>query len=135
MLPDIVASTESIETITIDDIFRDHIRFEPTLMVVKIDVEGSEVDALSGATETLRRNTLLIYEDHGRETDSNVSAHILNHLGLDVFHCDRNGRVRRMLDVAAVNEVKTRASAGYNFCAAVAGTPAHSELIRLHERG
>lgn len=52
------ANTVDVELVRLDDALAD----EPTIDLLKIDVEGFELDALRGARETLKRTTYLLVE-------------------------------------------------------------------------
>jgi FkbM family methyltransferase len=69
------AAVEGPVTLTaLDQIVRDCER--PVVDILKIDTEGSEVEILRGATETLRRTRRVIIETHSDELAQQVDSHL-----------------------------------------------------------
>lgn len=99
------------------------------LIVLKIDVEGAEMAALSGAREALTRNVLVIYEEHGRDSDPIVSTSLVENHGFALFLCDEN-RQLRSVDVETIAEARPDRSHGYNFFACAPGSQVHSTLLQ-----
>jgi len=122
---------ESVGTITVDDVSSKYLEGDPSLVVLKVDVEGAEINVLRGAQRTLERNTLVVYEDHGRELGSEISSYVLGDLGLAVFYPRPSGKVERMQDLSAIQSVKVERATGYNFLACREGTPVYSQLTSL----
>ncbi len=84
-------------------------------VVIKLDVEGLEVEAIRGATQTLEREFLLVYEDHGADPASAVSRYVLD-CGFSIFHLE-HGNYTPVADVKDVNSIKTNPNKGYNLFA------------------
>jgi len=108
--------TESITTLAIDDLVP-----PGTPALIKLDVEGAEIAALSGAARALAEGSVLIYEDHGNDPACTVSAHLLGLPDMRVFSI-ATGLVP-MPDTAAIRALKTDRFKGYNFLAARANSP------------
>lgn len=102
---------------------------DPGLTVVKIDVEGAEMEVLAGASETLQRNHLLIYEEHGRDRQATLSRALADH-GLSLFHLDPRFGLRSVDATWVANQRPDRAR-GYNFFACRPGSPVYSLLERI----
>ena len=45
--------------------------------IIKLDVEGNEINALQGAKRTLKKDCLIIYEDHGKDNMHLVSKYFM----------------------------------------------------------
>jgi FkbM family methyltransferase len=73
-----------VETITLDDATA---RLDPagsSPIIVKLDVEGAEADALAGAAALLKRDVLFLYEDERADPSNGISRHLMQDLGLAV---------------------------------------------------
>jgi FkbM family methyltransferase len=73
------------ETITVDDIAALPNFAGLDKFIVKLDVEGMEIEAFSGAKRLLDIDTAFIYEEHGSDFDHSTTRHALDVLGLRVF--------------------------------------------------
>ncbi len=108
------AQFECVESVSIDQLVNQFSNPGQGI-VVKLDVEGMEVEAIKGAKESLNRELLLIYEDHGNDPQCEVSAYVLG-LGLTVFHLE-HGIFSEVNNIDDVKTIKTRANKGYNLFA------------------
>lgn len=121
-------ATATVQTITVDDAVQKLQGDEPDVVVVKIDIEGSEHEAIAGAPVTLQRDALVIFEEHGRNTEGKVTRQ-LHDMGLLVFAIREQGEpvlVERGAEMAAFMPDRSH---GYNFCAARPGTEALRRLL------
>ena len=120
LMGDIPASaqdrTETVTTLAIDDLVP-----PGTAALIKLDVEGAEIAAISGAARAIAEGSVLIYEDHGSDPDCTVSAHLLAQPGLSVYSSE-NG-LTAMPDIATIRALKSDPFKGYNFVAARADSP------------
>lgn len=121
-------ASRQAETITIDDTVRHFVTGEPRLFVLKVDVEGSEERGLQGAVETLKRDVLVIYEEHGRSSHSRATRVLLNEFDMEIFYISSHTGPILIESVEQLAEKLTDVSRGYNLCAARAGTEAHRRL-------
>jgi len=108
-------SYETVETISINDMIA---KFEigNNSLIIKLDVEGVEVDALKGAPDLFDRDLICIYEDHGNDSECTVSQYLMNR-GLAIFYVDDSKIVRQIFDWWEIRGLKTQRSRGYNFFA------------------
>lgn len=126
----------SVETITIDDIVTQVLAKYSSIVgvVVKLDVEGVEREALIGAARTLAsQNTLVIYEDHGKDVSCKATAAALE-LGLSVYFPEVKGSSRSIYAVSnltQVHSIKKDVANGYNFLACVQGSVFAKSLSEL----
>ena len=88
-------------------------------VVVKLDVEGQEANAIAGAGRLADMDTVYLYEDHGKDPDCQASAWLAEQ-GFSLFALDPDG-TRPMPDIPAVAAFKTRPTRGYNFAATRSG--------------
>lgn len=102
-----------VPSVTVDDLAA---VLAPGPLLVKLDVEGVEIQGFEGARNTVSsRDTMFVYEDHGKDRSSHVSEYVMSH-GFQVASV-RNNRVQHLLRHEDVKRVKRDPSVGYNFVA------------------
>lgn len=83
--------------------------------IIKLDVEGVEIDSIRGSQALTKRDTLFICEDHGADRDHAVSRFLLNEAGLQVFMFDPEfGELRRVESLDVIDRIKRHSWVGYN---------------------
>jgi FkbM family methyltransferase len=107
----------SVCTVTLADAIRNQFGHIPERLVVKLDVEGEEINVFTNAKELVARDTLFFYEDHGMDPSCKVTRFVLEDLGMNVYFCHPDGRVVRIPTVASAAHVKKWRANGYNFFA------------------
>lgn len=103
-------------TITLDTLYRDHVRPDSRRVVLKLDIEGAEIAALEGGAQILKRELLIIYEDHGSDLDSAVSQYICSRLGWKIW-CWFPERGFQPVGIPEIRAIKRNPMVGYNFVA------------------
>lgn len=104
------------ETITVDDIaaMSDFDGLEK--FIVKLDVEGAEIAAFSGASRLLGADTAFVYEEHGSDSSHSVTRHVLENLKLRVFWLGK-GKAREILSLDELGPIKESRRFGYDMVA------------------
>jgi FkbM family methyltransferase len=108
---------EEVETITIDDVAQQHVPIHRYPALIKIDVEGSEIEAIKGARRLIDEGALFIFEDHGKETTHPVSRFVLAQDAIAVWRVTSDLQPVRVTTIEQVAAVKQDARMGYNFFA------------------
>ncbi len=111
-------TVEPVPSISIDSLVARYCA--PGRVVVKLDVEGAELQAIEGAKRTIRERPLaFLYEDHGRDMDCSVSAYLLDSgYCLYALSADKPPvPIDRLLGIAVIRALKTDPLGGYNFLA------------------
>ena len=105
---------ECIASVSIDDAVVES--FDPALpVVVKIDVEGTERDALEGARVTLTsRDAVAVVESHGKDRSSDALSWGFDN-GFSIVFVHDDGSVSRLLQVDDALALKVNRRRGYNF--------------------
>jgi FkbM family methyltransferase len=85
--------------------------------IVKLDVEGVEIAAITAATRLQNMDTVFLYEDHGSDQNHETTQHVMNALGMQVFWLGREEPATKILDVAQMDAIKRSRRFGYDFAA------------------
>ncbi|WNJ93457.1 FkbM family methyltransferase [Bosea sp. 685] len=109
------SSGEIVSSITIDDLLERE-GWSGRRLVVKLDVEGVEREALMGMERALAQDALVIYEDHGSDPAHALTRHIIEERGLLVhLLCDDAiVAIKRADELDAYKRDRTK---GYNLIA------------------
>ncbi len=125
----LVPSRGGVLTSSVDDLVAEHFGLELDVLCVKLDVEGVEIEAFEGATETQSRNALFMYEDHGNDPTARVTRYVLEK-GLAVYFVTDDLTIVPVPDLEAARRLKVRDMIGYNFFAAAPDAPVAATLGR-----
>jgi FkbM family methyltransferase len=111
---------EDVETITLDEVAERYFAKRDCPVVIKLDVEGVEVDAIKGGRRLLDDGALMIYEDHGKDRTHRVSRFVMALDGFAVWYFSRddqtaNNRAIRITTLDQVEVIKKNPKLGYNF--------------------
>lgn len=115
--PDSSAYFEEVETITIDDAAERLLPSPQYPALLKIDVEGAEIEAIKGARAMILQGALFIFEDHGKEPTHPVSRFVLAQGGIDIWRLGFDQTPFRITTIEQVAAIKQDAWRGYNFFA------------------
>jgi len=106
---------EEVAVIALDDLVEQTVITALGRYVIKLDVEGVEVEALSGATRLLQSDCVVICEEHGSDRNHTISRHIVSKTDLKLFCYDPDTRhCEHLRDVAALDRIKKARNIGYN---------------------
>lgn len=112
-----ISHSFEVTTVSVDDLV---MRANPPILgpiLLKLDIEGAEIEALHGARHTLGGNCLVIYEEYGEDTECPVSAFVMRELDLPVYFVRHDGQLVRINSLDEVRSHKTEKRRGYNFLA------------------
>ncbi|WP_122520233.1 MULTISPECIES: FkbM family methyltransferase [Pannonibacter] len=103
-------------SVTLDRLVDDgHIPQEGPL-VLKLDVEGIEIEALRGGVALLMRDVLVIYEEHGSDRSHAVSRYLREDCGMRLFgHAGHD--FFELGPLGELDRIKTNRRRGYDFFA------------------
>jgi FkbM family methyltransferase len=107
--------TEPVISTTVDALARQLQLGDSDRIVIKLDVEGAEISTLKGAREVLKRDTLVIYEDHGGDRSHATTRYVLDELGFPVFSIASDGTITEVEEFGALDRLKADPKIGYNF--------------------
>ena len=84
-------------------------------VIVKLDVEGAEPQAIEGAKEMIARDdALFLFEDHGKDPTCSAIAVMLDH-GLIVCYPTDDGKILPIATLSDARRIKLNPTVGYNF--------------------
>ena len=105
-----------VETLALDDLVSRAIGRKKQPVVLKLDVEGVEIEAMKGAGKLAAMDSIMIYEDHGSETNHDVSHFFMETLGMRIFDC-RSTEYREITSLSQLDAIKQNSRLGYDFLA------------------
>lgn len=111
---------EDVITVTIDELVSSAPKVPK--IVLKLDVEGAEIEALRGARATLAAECMVVYEDHGSDLECRNSQFVLDELRMKVYYLHPDARAVLIKSLSQIRELKVEPWRGYNFVAVRAGT-------------
>jgi FkbM family methyltransferase len=117
------SNTEEVESMTIDLAAEVYLPNRQYPALIKIDVEGLEIEAIKGAHHLIEEGALFIYEDHGTEATHAASRFVLCLQGVDVWHVAPDHGSARITKIEQVSAIKQDARMGYNFFAHKRASP------------
>lgn len=110
------ASTQgAVPVVSLNSLIENRLIDPTSPMMVKLDVEGVEIDAVRGGDQLLARDAVLICEDHGSDREHAVSRFLMGEAGLSVFVFDKAAnRFERVIDLSVLDKIKQHRRVGYN---------------------
>ena len=120
---------ESVEMISLDSLLDQGLVSSGQRLVIKLDVEGMEIEAARGGKRLLANETVIIVEDHGADRAHAVSRYLLTEAGCQLFVFDATSqRYEALTDLSVLDRIKTSTAFGYNVFAT--NSPFWAERIR-----
>ena len=109
------ASGEVVPVIALDDLLDDGRISESGKYLIKLDVEGVEVEAIKGGTRLLRTDSVILCEEHGSDPEHTVSRYILEQTPLKLIVYDpRSERMETVTELSILDRIKVSTNIGYN---------------------
>lgn len=106
----------NVETLALDDLSAWYKKQQKQALILKLDVEGVEIDALKGAGKLMNEQTLIMFEDHANDKTHEVSSYLMNTLGMQLFYSEKGG-CRELNSIDEIARVKVNPRVGYDFMA------------------
>ena len=103
------------EKIKIDKIDNILLNRKEKNLIIKLDVEGSEIKALTGSKNILKKNCLIIYEDHGQDKYHSNTKYLLKK-NYSIYFCNKS-KILNIKNFIELNKIKKKKNVGYNFVA------------------
>jgi FkbM family methyltransferase len=106
---------EDVPVIALDNLLDDGKVSADGKYLIKLDVEGVEVEAIKGGTRLLQGDSVLLCEEHGNDPNHTVSRYILEQTPLKLIVYDpRSNRLETVTELSILDRIKVSAHVGYN---------------------
>ena len=115
----IVAGTDTdgeiVSVMALDDLLDDGKVSASGKYLIKLDVEGVEVEAIKGGTRLLQADSVILCEEHGKDPEHTVSRYILEQTPLKLMVYDpRSNRLEAVTELSILDRIKVSTHVGYN---------------------
>jgi len=109
------ASGEEVPVIALDNLLDDGKIAPGGKFLIKLDVEGVEIEAMKGGARLLQSDSVLLCEEHGNDPRHTVSRYILEQTPLKLIVYDpRSNRLETVSDLSILDRIKVSTHVGYN---------------------
>jgi FkbM family methyltransferase len=106
---------EDVPVIALDNLFDDGKVSADGKYLIKLDVEGVEVEAIKGGTRLLQADSVVLCEEHGNDPHHTVSRYILEQTPLKLIVYDpRSNRMETVTELSILDRIKVSSHVGYN---------------------
>jgi FkbM family methyltransferase len=109
------ADGEEVPVIALDNLLDDGKISAGGKFLIKLDVEGVEIEAMKGGARLMQGDSVLLCEEHGNDPRHTVSRYILEQTPLKLIVYDpRSNRLETVSDLSILDRIKVSTHVGYN---------------------
>jgi FkbM family methyltransferase len=120
---------EEVPVLALDNLLDDGKVAPGGKFLIKLDVEGVEIEAMKGGARLMQGDSVLLCEEHGNDPRHTVSRYILEQTPLKLIVYDpRSNRLETVTDLSILDRIKVSSHVGYN----VFGTASAFWLDRIN---
>src|SRR5580704_2517134 len=106
---------EDVPVIALDNLLDDGTVSPNGKYLIKLDVEGVEIEAIKGGTRLLQADSVVLCEEHGNDPHHTVSRYILEQTPLKLIVYDpRSNRLETVTELSILDRIKVSSHVGYN---------------------
>ena len=106
---------EEVPVIALDDLLDDGKISPNGKYLIKLDVEGVEIEAIKGGARLLQGDSVIMCEEHGNDPDHTVSRYILERTPLKLIVFDpQSNRLETVSELSILDRIKVSSNIGYN---------------------
>lgn len=106
---------EDVPVIALDNLLDDGKISADGKYLVKLDVEGVEIEAIKGGARLLQGDSVIMCEEHGNDPDHTVSRYILEQTPLKLIVYDpHSNRLETVTELSILDRIKVSSHVGYN---------------------
>ena len=109
------AGGEEVPVIALDNLIDDGKVAADGKFLIKLDVEGVEIEAMKGGARLLQGDGVVLCEEHGNDPQHTVSRYILEQTPLKLIVFDpRSNRMETVTELSILDRIKVSTHVGYN---------------------
>jgi len=109
------AGGEVVSVLALDNLIEDGKISAGGKYLIKLDVEGVEIEAIKGGARLLQGDSVLLCEEHGNDPHHTVSRYILEQTPLKLIVYDpRSNRLETVTELSILDRIKVSTHVGYN---------------------
>jgi FkbM family methyltransferase len=106
---------EDVPVVALDNLLDDGKISAGGKYLIKLDVEGVEIEAIKGGARLLQGDSVLLCEEHGNDPNHTVSRYILDQTPLELIVYDpRTNRLETVNELSILDRIKVSSHVGYN---------------------
>ncbi len=106
---------EEVPVIALDNLLDDGKVSSGGKFLIKLDVEGVEIEAIKGGARLLKEDSVILCEEHGNDPNHTVSRFILEQTPLKLIVYDpRSNRMETVTELSILDRIKVSSHIGYN---------------------
>jgi FkbM family methyltransferase len=106
---------EEVPVIALDNLLDDGKVAAGGKYLIKLDVEGVEIEAMKGGARLLQSDSVLLCEEHGNDRQHTVSRYLLEQTPLKLIVYDpRSQRMETVTELSILDRIKVSTHVGYN---------------------
>ncbi|MCP4619144.1 MAG: FkbM family methyltransferase [Bradyrhizobium sp.] len=106
---------EEVPVIALDNLLDDGKVSSGGKFLIKLDVEGVEVEAIRGGARLLKEDSVILCEEHGNDPRHTVSRFILEQTPLKLIVYDpSSNRMETVTELSILDRIKVSSHVGYN---------------------
>jgi FkbM family methyltransferase len=106
---------EEVPVLALDNLLDDGKVSPSGKYLIKLDVEGVEIEAIKGATRLLQGDSVILCEEHGNDRQHLVSRYILEQTPLKLIVYDpQSNRLETVTELSILDRIKVSTHVGYN---------------------
>jgi len=106
---------EKVPVLALDNLIDEGKVSENGKYLIKLDVEGVEIEAIKGGMRLLQADSVILCEEHGNDPQHTVSRFILEKTPLKLMVYDpRSNRMETVTELSILDRIKVSSNVGYN---------------------
>jgi FkbM family methyltransferase len=106
---------EEVPVIALDNLLDDGKVSSGGKFLIKLDVEGVEIEAIKGGARLLKEDSVILCEEHGNDPQHTVSRFILEQTPLKLIVYDpSSNRMETVTELSILDRIKVSSHVGYN---------------------